>query len=287
LSKLKEHPRNRELYRPRPDAEVAELARQLAKGGLDEPVEVTPDFVIISGHGRRAAAELLDWKTIRCWIRRDLAEAGEQAVEERLIEANLHRRQLSPLDMVRSYEALKRLEQGRGGRAAGTGAAKGDLRDSLAKRFGRSGRTLDRWLQVLRLPLELQAAVDGGALKLTVAVKAAMLPKDKLDKAVDEVREGVPAKDAVARQLDEKADRRPPPRTAFERLLRALSRAQNDLAGRVAEITGGRSGDPVGQLRDGIRPFKGLIRHFEEMRRRHAASRKRLLSAFASREKEE
>jgi ParB-like chromosome segregation protein Spo0J len=285
--RLQDHPLNSELYRPRTKCEIEEIARHLDAGEHYEPVEVTPDFVIISGHGRCAAASLLKWKTIRCWIRRDLAKAGPDAVKQRLIEANLHRRQLSRLDMVRSYEALKRLGKGRAGQGAGAGAVKGDLRDILAKRFKLSGRSLDRWLQVLKLPIELQAAVDDGALKLTVAVQAAAEPKAKLDKAAEEVRKGTSAREAVARCLGKKAERRASPRTAFERLLRGLSQAQLDLAGRLAEVREGRTGDPVKQLRAGIQLFSGLIRHFEELRRRHAEALKRLPGFRAANDEEE
>src|SRR5436309_15808008 len=95
LGQLKPHPRNKELYQPRTRSQLEELAQDMAKNGLTEPIEVLPDGTIISGHGRVDAAKLLGWKTVRCWVRRDLEEAGPEAVEARLIETNLHRRQLS------------------------------------------------------------------------------------------------------------------------------------------------------------------------------------------------
>src|SRR5262245_26930321 len=86
ISALRPHPRQGELYHPRSAQEIEELA-VLMKDGLTEEVEITPDKVIIAGHGRVAAARTLRWKTIRCWVRRDLAEAGEEAVERRVIES--------------------------------------------------------------------------------------------------------------------------------------------------------------------------------------------------------
>src|SRR5262249_18784283 len=96
---LKPHPLNQELYKRRSAWEIEELA-QAMKNGLEEPVEVPRDRTISSGPSRVAAAKLLGWKTISSWVRRDLAEAGPAAVEARLAEANLVRRQLPRLDMV-------------------------------------------------------------------------------------------------------------------------------------------------------------------------------------------
>src|SRR5262245_9444817 len=86
LHKLKPHPLNTELYHPRADWEIAELAADMAQIGQTEPLEVTPTYEIISGHGRLAAAKLLKWKKLKCRIRHDLFEAGPDAIAMRLIE---------------------------------------------------------------------------------------------------------------------------------------------------------------------------------------------------------
>src|SRR5947209_8479888 len=93
VAKLKPHPLQKEIYGARAEWQIRELADSMAKNGQEEALEVLPDRTIISGNGRVEAAKLLDWKTVRCWVRRDLEEAGPEAVEARLIEANLHRRQ--------------------------------------------------------------------------------------------------------------------------------------------------------------------------------------------------
>ena len=172
LSELHSHPRQRDMFTDLPDADLRQLAEEMEREGLLEPVEILPDGMIISGHQRVRAAELLGWKKIRCWVRRDLAEAGSAAVERRFIEANFYRRQLGPLDKARCYQRLKELE--RGGR--GNGVVKGDLRDYLAGQFGLSGRSLDRWERLLDTPIEVQAAVSARKLPLAVGGKVADLP---------------------------------------------------------------------------------------------------------------
>jgi ParB-like chromosome segregation protein Spo0J len=245
VAKLKPHPLQAKIYRGRADWEVEELARNMSDHGQDEPVEVTPDLHIISGHGRVEAAKRLGWTTVRCWVRRDLEEAGREAVEARLIEANLVRRQLSKFDMARSYLHLKKMARDKRGNLLREDKVKGDMRDLLGKRFGASGRTLDRWLKVLELPLLLQQAVDEGTLKLTEAVKVAGLDKKAQQQIAKDVGAGMPATAAIARHLD--------PATyghataaqvtdgvaagrALDRLLEALERAREELAPRVAQL---------------------------------------------------
>ena len=43
---------------------------------------------------------------IRCWVRDDLAKAGDAAFERRLIEDNFNRRQLGRLEIARAYRRL-------------------------------------------------------------------------------------------------------------------------------------------------------------------------------------
>ena len=92
ISTLCPHPKQA-IFPDLPPDELRRLAESM-KRGLDEPVEILPNGTIISGHQRIKAAKLLGWTEIRCWVRHDLAEQGDDAVERRLIEANFHRRQL-------------------------------------------------------------------------------------------------------------------------------------------------------------------------------------------------
>jgi len=75
--------------------------------GQIEPIEITPGYLVICGHLRIEAAKRLGWTEISAWIRRDLAEAGDEAVEKRLIEGNLVRRQLTDLDCARARAASR------------------------------------------------------------------------------------------------------------------------------------------------------------------------------------
>jgi hypothetical protein len=93
-------------------------------------------------------------------IRNDLIAAGEAAIERYLLESNLLRRQLTPLEAARAYERLKQLE--RNERKNGQkSSADEDYRTLLAKRFGfRSHRQLDRLCSLLALPIPVQKALE-------------------------------------------------------------------------------------------------------------------------------
>jgi ParB-like chromosome segregation protein Spo0J len=248
LEKLRPHPLQAKIYRGRADWEIEELARDMADRGQDEPVEVLPAGTVISGHGRVEAAKRLGWTTVRCWVRRDLEEAGRQAAEKRLIETNLHRRQLSRLDMVRSYRHLKQIARDKWGRQPHEHKVKGDLRDLIAARFGVSGRTLDRWLRVLELPMLLQAAVEEGSLKLTDGVRVAALPEKVREqiasrvaaaraRAGDDLKQRTQAVRAILDDhLPKGADKEEDVVAKLDCFVRALVKGREELGGRVQDL---------------------------------------------------
>jgi ParB-like chromosome segregation protein Spo0J len=103
LDELKSHPRQDELFSNLNEAEFEKL-KQSVDGGLNVPIEITTDNVVIDGHQRLRAARELGWETIDVWVRDDLPD--QKAIDQRHIEANLDRRQLTRLDQARLIKAL-------------------------------------------------------------------------------------------------------------------------------------------------------------------------------------
>jgi len=215
LSSLQPHPQQAALFPPLSDLELKALANDIERNGLQQPVEILPDGTIICGHQRVAAAKLLGWAEIDCNIRTDLAEAGDEAVEQRLIEDNLHRRQLDELGVARIYRHLK---QQRPGKRAGNGA--GNLRDELAKRFDGSGRTLDRWAKVLNADPAVQEAVSQRRLTLSEANRIAVLPAKEQRKIVAGLAKGRKLTDLLPSPAGGRTGRSSA--STFERLLPQL-----------------------------------------------------------------
>src|SRR5215813_12319778 len=89
IAALSTHPRQAELFGDLPEEKILELAADLERNGQKTPIEITPDNVIICGHQRVRAAELLEWTEIKAVIRDDLAEEGDASVFEQLVKDNL------------------------------------------------------------------------------------------------------------------------------------------------------------------------------------------------------
>jgi ParB family chromosome partitioning protein len=244
ISKLHPHPRQHELFPDLPDLKLRELAEDMRVNGLHNPVEILPDGTIICGHNRVRAAKLLGWETIAVIVRADLAGHGGAAIEHRLITDNLTRRQLTRLQQARAYKALMELETrnwhkmpARSGGLPVNG--KMDLRDYVGKLFGMTGRNLDRYLAVLRTPIEVQDAFDRGELGLTPAAKVAMLGQAERDEIAAAIRAGGNPKDVVEEYLGRAKPIAVDPSKEFTRLMESAFRALNILEGREAEIRRG------------------------------------------------
>ena len=203
LAALKPHSKQAGLFGNMSAVELDELAADLDRNGLLHEVEILPDGTIIAGHQRVRAAKKLGWTKIKCWVRADLAEAGDEAVELRLIEDNLNRRQLGLLAQIRCYVRAKELAQS--GQSSGN-QVRGDVRDQIAKRFNKSGRTLDRWAALLRVPIELQRAVDAGQVPIVAASKVAGLDKDLQKRVTKRIRAGEPPDQVVKEALGGNGD---------------------------------------------------------------------------------
>jgi len=198
LAKLHAHPRQC-VFRPHTKAEIQALAESMEREGLNCPVEVTPDGKIVCGHGRVAAAKLLGWDKITVWIRRDLAEQGEDAVFRRLVEDNRNRRQLTKLGLGRAFLALKAQNNAERQEAEKV-EAQGDYRDHLGELLGCDGTTAERWARLAVLPAEYDSLIENGLLTQRQADKIVNnLPTDireRLGKKLTELSEtDLPRKD--------------------------------------------------------------------------------------------
>jgi hypothetical protein len=217
----------------------------MRRNGLQHFVEILPNRTIICGHQRVRAARLLGWTSITCWVRDDLEAAGEIAIERRLIEDNLHRRQLSKLEQARCYRNLRELAEHEESMASdddnqlltvGKKRKRGDTRDVLAERFDKSGRTMDRWERVLDTPIEVQAAYEQKRISFAVAEKVAGLrPADQAGIA-KRIREGEEPKAVIGEYLPQTPVKAASVGTALGCLTRAIDQACTDLQGRTDKV---------------------------------------------------
>jgi ParB-like chromosome segregation protein Spo0J len=235
LSCLHPHPKQSCLFRSRSSEETQELAANMQRNGQLHSIEALPDGTILAGHGRLKAAQLLGWEEVTVWVRDDLAGKPLEA-ERRLVDDNLGRRQMGPLEIARCYRHLKLITK----RSCGSGLAAHEeleLRDQIGKRLQLSGRTLDRYLRVLEgTPAEVQDAVAVGTLPVTLAERVAGLTTKQREQIAEEIRGGGMPAEVVRRFLASQQGRHKHAGSALGAFSKALQRGIADLQGRVEKV---------------------------------------------------
>lgn len=230
IDKLKPHPKQSACFPDPPESEIKELAEQI-RNGLDHPIEILPDGTIICGHRRTLAARLLGWEEIDVLVRHDLEEAGDAAIEARLIEDNLFRRQLDELQIARCCLRLKELAAKADGHEL-FAFEKGDLRDAIGKKLGMSGRNLSRLLRIVEhTPQAVQDAVSAKKLAMTKAEQVAGLPLDVRDQIAEEISNGAEPEEVVSNFLTNTAVKSKSPHDAIRKLLRSVRQGLDNLEG--------------------------------------------------------
>ncbi|MFB6259988.1 MAG: ParB/RepB/Spo0J family partition protein, partial [Thiohalorhabdaceae bacterium] len=137
------------------EAALQELAESVRTQGIVQPIVVRTteeggDYELIAGERRWRAAQLAGLETIPAMVR-DLSD--DQALEIALIE-NIQREELTPVEEARAFERLTK--------------EFGLTHDALAEAVGRKRATISNTLRLLRLPQEVQKALEEGDLRTTM-----------------------------------------------------------------------------------------------------------------------
>jgi len=237
LSELRWHPRQDSNFHPLDEADIDRLAEDMRRNGQRTPIEVTPDGRVIDGHQRWRAARKLGWATVTVVVRHDLA-GDEAAIERRMIEANLNRRQLDVLDRVRLARRMLEIDEKK--RPGGLSQCdEQDLRDRVGEALGMSGRNVQRYLNILIAPMEVQRAHSGGKLSMKLAEKVARLGEAEREQIASEIAAGGDPAEVVAVHLPEGAPSEVDPDKGYDRLLKAATLVLAALDGREDEVRGG------------------------------------------------
>lgn len=169
---LKNHLLNIELYSDKPDPEFVELVRE---NGVTEPIMVTQENVIISGHRRNQAAKMCGLKEVPVVIV-DLKD--ELDIQKMLVICNKQREKTKEI-RAREYKILKEIEEKQaklrlktstGGKeprpkenlpeAEKHSEKQGQSRDLAAKEVGLSGKTAEDAAKVVEEIDRLEAEGD-------------------------------------------------------------------------------------------------------------------------------
>jgi ParB-like chromosome segregation protein Spo0J len=262
VANLRPHPLQDVIYGDLSPSEFAALKQDIQHHGIRQPVEVTKDGVLVDGKHRVRALRELGIEEVDAII---VEAENEEAIEERFVTANLLRRQSDPVTKARAIQQLAKIESRRIGIRIDL-HAKGPFRDRLASLLGNtSGRTIDRYLQLLRLEREIQDAVSSGQLPMTKALKIESLPKPARKAIVERMKKNEPPGKVVEEflrrpQLDEEIL----PEDRYRDLCQFFEESLDDLALHSQVIVGSAdTKTPVPQLLARAEAFCAEMRHLE------------------------
>jgi ParB family transcriptional regulator, chromosome partitioning protein len=172
--------------RIREDA-LSELADSIRSSGVVQPVVLRPGsngrFQLVAGERRWLASKRAGKATIPAMIRQI---SNEQAMEITIIE-NLQREDLNPMEQARAFERLSR--------------DFGLTQEQIASRTGKDRASIANFIRLLKLPVNLQSALEDGVLSFghgKVLVSLAGFP-EQMEKAAHEAIE----KQLSVRQTEE------------------------------------------------------------------------------------
>jgi len=138
---------------------LQDFAKHLKSHGVQQAIQLRwsdthGKWLIVYGHRRYRAAKMAGLKTIPCTFTND--DVDEPTIRIRQLVENCQREDLAPMEMARAVAALGTLTQWSNRR--------------MAEELGFTHRTIGRYLDLLKLPEDLQESVNNGELAPSVAI---------------------------------------------------------------------------------------------------------------------
>ena len=183
---LRPHPRNNEFFDDMDGQKWKDFLQSVRTSGIIEPIIVTQDLVIVSGHQRVRAARVIGLMKIAVEVRH--YDSDDKILKD-LIETNLMQRGVGNVNPIKTARCIVELERIEGIRQGSAGKVAKDLerhnvvpktQSDLAKELDMTEKQLQRYKKLLDLVPELQSAVESGQISATNASAIlAKLPEDE------------------------------------------------------------------------------------------------------------
>lgn len=227
IADLKQNP-DQELFSDLSDHAFDELVESIKKVGLRDPIVITPDGVLVSGHQRVRAYRRLGWTEIDVHV-------VEGDGRREFAKSNLNRHQLGQLAVARVVEFLLKVEIDENPRVW---RKHGELRRRIADELGISTRHASRFLKLLTLPLPIQHAIDRELTQAT-GQKICKLSPQKRQAIADEIVAGGDPVEVAKRHLPspKKTPLKPDTKEEAQNLVEALSVLLRNPEGIISAIT--------------------------------------------------
>lgn len=183
INELKPHPRNNEFFDDMTGDAWEAFKESIKTSGIIEPIVVTKDMIIVSGHQRVRAAKELGISTVMVDIRK--YENDEQVLKD-LIETNIRQRGVgnpNPIKLGRCIKELEKIYGVREGRPEKLPKVSAVTQEQLSDMIGISVDTLQNYKKLTELIPELEDLVETGILAPTTATALVkrMTPSEQED----------------------------------------------------------------------------------------------------------
>lgn len=178
VSELKPHPQNDKYFDDITGGKWEDLLQSIKRRGVIEPIVITEDKIIVSGHQRVRACKELNIDTILCEVRLyddDDKSSKEDKILEDLISTNLMQRGIGNTNPIKLARCIETLERIKGVKHGNNQHSRGDdnlshpqtlqiTQEDIAKQLGMTLRQLQRSKEVLKLPEPIQDLMEKGQL---------------------------------------------------------------------------------------------------------------------------
>ena len=171
INELKPHPRNNEFFDDMVGDSWNAFKDSINTSGIVEPIVVTQDMIIVSGHQRVRAAKELGISSVMVDIRK--YDDNDKVLKD-LIETNIRQRGIGNPNPIKLGRCIKELERiygiQNGGDRKSVPKVSEVNQEQLADIIGISVDTLNNYKKLTELVPELQDWVETGILAPTTAI---------------------------------------------------------------------------------------------------------------------
>lgn len=187
VAELKPHPRNNEFFDDMNGEKWKEFLESIKSRGVIEPIVITPEKVIVSGHQRVRACKELGIKEVMCDMH---SYNTEDEVLQDLLETNIRQRGDVGGSAKKVGLRIKELERIYGVRdgsnnphGVNVGEKNSFTRSDIAQKLGMDVRTLQNYKKLTEMIPELEELVDTGIATPTtaLAIMRNLTEKEQLD----------------------------------------------------------------------------------------------------------
>lgn len=170
ISELKPHPRNTEFFDDMTGEKWQEFLESIKTSGVIEPIVITQDKTIVSGHQRVRACKEIGITDILADVR--VYDSDDKIIKD-LLETNIRQRGTidgSSIKQSRRISELERIYGIKNGRPSKTSTNGGSFtQDDLLKQLGLNKETYRRVKSLATLPQEIQDLVESGDISASTA----------------------------------------------------------------------------------------------------------------------